>query len=158
MLPAKQQRKYLAWNVAAGVLVGSAVDLCGARGGNTPSNAPTDPHLWKRLRKWWSVAARGVPPNRTSSSFHIWWRLYTSWPCWTNSCFIMERFEIYCKIQNRLIFIMIIKTSLHLEKNNKRHACTKAFPTLEKCEEKPHLEALVQRWGPLQHGAVFGTC
>lgn len=33
-----------------------------------------------------------------------------------NSCFIMEIFEIYCKIQNRLIFIMIIKTCLHLEK------------------------------------------
>lgn len=70
----------------------------------------------------------------------------------------MEIFEIYCKIQNRLIFIMIIKTCLHLEKKNKRHACTKASPTLEMCEEKPHLEALVQLWGPLQHGAIFETC
>lgn len=70
----------------------------------------------------------------------------------------MEIFEIYCKIQNRLIFIMIIKTCLHLEKNNnKSHACTKAPPTLEKCGEKPHLEALVKRWVPLQHGAIFGT-
>lgn len=46
----------------------------------------------------------------------------------------MEIFEIYCKIQNRLIFIMRIKTFfLPLGEKKKRNAWTKAPPTREKC-------------------------
>lgn len=70
----------------------------------------------------------------------------------------MEIFEIYCKIQNRLIFIMIIKTCLRLEKKIKDILVLKLPLHWKKCEEKPHSEALVQQWGPWQHGAIFGTC
>lgn len=50
-----------------------------------------------------------------------WQMLSPAWPRWTREYFLVEIFEIYCKIQNRLIFIMRIKTFffLHLEEKKK---------------------------------------
>lgn len=50
----------------------------------------------------------------------------------------MEIFEIYCKIQNRLIFIMIIKTCLHLEKKIIKDTLVLKLPLHWKSVKKSH--------------------
>lgn len=79
-------------------------------------------HWWVIVcRRGWEGGEVWLYPlrllNHVPGSFGLWKMLYTSWPYWTHECFIVEIIEIYCKIQNRLIFIMRMKTFfLHLEK------------------------------------------
>lgn len=66
---------------------------------------------WEGGEVWlYKVPFLNVPHLPHLSCFVFWKTLYTYWPCRTNKYFIAEIFEIYCKIQNRLIFIMKIKT------------------------------------------------
>lgn len=66
--PARRPRRCHVWSARAAALGDSAARPCGARGGNTLSNARTAPPLWKSWRRWSSAAARGVRPNGTRAA------------------------------------------------------------------------------------------
>lgn len=132
----------------------------------TAPRAAAGPCRWSRAA---APAAPGAPPGQLpapaggrgplhqvrllTASRHP---LAPAWPRWTRECFVVEIFEIYCKIQNRLIFIMRIKTFFCIWK--KIEMCGPQLPRRWRSAKGRNLEASGQGWDPRWLGFVPVTC